>query len=106
MTNSSTQRSQEALGWSRKAASLSASDSTDPSSVGVWGALKGTFLTILVTMALAFPVGVLAAVYLGILLLGWVALLVAILGLAEPLFGIRERANRNAPPPDNDDSTI
>lgn len=43
---------------------LTASDSTDPSSVGVWGALKGTFLTILVTMALAFPVGVLAAVYL------------------------------------------
>ena len=48
----------------------------------------------------------LATVYLGILLLGWVALLVAILGLAEPLFSIRERANRNAPPPDNDDSTI
>ena len=43
---------------------LSASDSTDPSGVGVWGALKGTFLTILVTMFLAFPVGVLSAVYL------------------------------------------
>jgi len=43
---------------------LKASDSTDPSGVGVWGALKGTFFTILVTMALAFPVGVLAAVYL------------------------------------------
>jgi len=43
---------------------LSASDSTDPSSVGVWGALKGSFLTILVTMALAFPIGVFAAVYL------------------------------------------
>ena len=43
---------------------LSASDSTDPSSVGVWGALKGTFLTILVTILLAFPVGVLTAVYL------------------------------------------
>lgn len=43
---------------------LSASDSTDPSAVGVWGALKGTFFTILVTMLLAFPVGVLAAVYL------------------------------------------
>jgi phosphate transport system permease protein len=43
---------------------LTASDSTDPSAVGVWGALKGTFFTILVTMALAFPVGVLAAVYL------------------------------------------
>ena len=43
---------------------LTASDSTDPSSAGVWGALKGTFLTILVTMGLAFPIGVLAAVYL------------------------------------------
>jgi phosphate transport system permease protein len=43
---------------------LSASDSTDPTGAGVWGALKGSFLTILVTMLLAFPVGVLAAVYL------------------------------------------
>ena len=43
---------------------LSASDSTDPSSVGVWGALKGSFLTIIVTMVLAFPIGVFAAVYL------------------------------------------
>jgi hypothetical protein len=48
----------------------------------------------------------LATVYLGILLLGWVALLVAILGLAEPLFGIRDRARRNAPPPEDDDATI
>ena len=40
---------------------LTASDATDPSVVGVWGALKGSFLTILVTMALAFPIGVLAA---------------------------------------------
>ena len=43
---------------------LTASDATDPSVVGVWGALKGSFLTILVTMGLAFPVGVLAALYL------------------------------------------
>jgi len=43
---------------------LTASDATDPSEVGVWGALKGSFLTILVTMALAFPIGVLAALYL------------------------------------------
>jgi phosphate transport system permease protein len=43
---------------------LTASDSTDPSALGVWGALKGTFLTILVTMVLAFPIGVFAAVYL------------------------------------------
>jgi phosphate transport system permease protein len=43
---------------------LTESDATDPSAVGVWGALKGSFLTIVVTMLLAFPVGVLAAVYL------------------------------------------
>ncbi|WP_265564555.1 phosphate ABC transporter permease PstA [Sphingomicrobium arenosum] len=43
---------------------LTASDSTDPSAVGVWGALKGSMLTIFVTMALAFPIGVLSAVYL------------------------------------------
>jgi len=43
---------------------LGGSDSTDPATAGVWGALKGSLLTILVTMALAFPVGVLAALYL------------------------------------------
>jgi len=43
---------------------LTGSDATDPSSVGVWGALKGSFYTILVTILLAFPIGVLAAVYL------------------------------------------
>jgi phosphate transport system permease protein len=43
---------------------LTQSDATDPSAVGVWGALAGSFLTIIVTMLLAFPVGVLAAVYL------------------------------------------
>ena len=40
------------------------SDATDPSAVGVWGALKGSFLTIIVTMLIAFPIGVLSAVYL------------------------------------------
>ena len=43
---------------------LTASDATDPGEVGVWGALKGSFLTIVVTMGLAFPIGVLAALYL------------------------------------------
>jgi phosphate transport system permease protein len=43
---------------------LQGSDSSDAATAGVWGALKGSFLTIVVTMALAFPVGVLAAVYL------------------------------------------
>jgi phosphate transport system permease protein len=43
---------------------LTQSDATDPSAVGVWGALKGSFLTIVVTMLLAFPIGLLSAVYL------------------------------------------
>ncbi|HKX78560.1 MAG TPA: phosphate ABC transporter permease PstA [Novosphingobium sp.] len=43
---------------------LSGSDSTDPDLAGVWGALKGSLLTMLVTLAVSFPMGVLAAIYL------------------------------------------
>lgn len=43
---------------------LTRSDATDPQLVGIWGALKGSMLTMLVTLALAFPIGVLAALYL------------------------------------------
>lgn len=43
---------------------LSSSDSTDPSTAGIWGAFKGSLLTMGVTLALSFPMGVLAAVYL------------------------------------------
>lgn len=43
---------------------LSSSDATDPSSAGIWGAFKGSLWTMLVTLALSFPLGVLAAVYL------------------------------------------
>jgi phosphate transport system permease protein len=43
---------------------LSRSDATDPGQVGIWGALKGSMMTMLVTLLLAFPIGVLAAVYL------------------------------------------
>ena len=43
---------------------LSRADATGPQAVGIWGALKGSILTMLITLALAFPVGVLAAVYL------------------------------------------
>ena len=43
---------------------LTASDSTEAATAGVWGALKGSFLTIVVTMAIAFPIGVLSAIYL------------------------------------------
>ena len=45
----------------------------------------------------------LAVVYLGILFLGWLAILVAILGLAEPLLGVRARgAATGTQPPKND----
>ena len=43
---------------------LTAADSSDPVSVGVWGAFKGSLLTMLVTLVLSFPVGVLSALYL------------------------------------------
>lgn len=43
---------------------LTRSDATDPQEVGIWGALKGSMLTMLVTLSLAFPIGVLAALYL------------------------------------------
>ena len=40
---------------------LTNSDSTDPATAGVWGAFKGSLLTMGVTLALSFPMGVLAA---------------------------------------------
>ncbi len=43
---------------------LTGADATDPTVVGIWGAFKGSLLTMLVTIALAFPIGVLSAVYL------------------------------------------
>ncbi len=43
---------------------LSRSDATNPQQAGIWGALKGSMLTMVVTLLLAFPIGVLAALYL------------------------------------------
>jgi len=43
---------------------LTRSDATDPQLVGIWGALKGSIYTMIVTLLLAFPIGVLAALYL------------------------------------------
>ncbi len=43
---------------------LSRSDATSPQAVGIWGALKGSMLTMLITLVLAFPIGVFTAVYL------------------------------------------
>ena len=43
---------------------LSNSDSTDPDMAGIWGAAVGSFYTLSVTLLVAFPLGVLAAIYL------------------------------------------
>jgi phosphate transport system permease protein len=43
---------------------LTGADATDPTVVGIWGAFKGSLLTMIVTLLLAFPIGVLSAVYL------------------------------------------
>jgi len=43
---------------------LTAGDSREPEQAGIWGAVVGSFLTLIVTLVLSFPVGVMAAVYL------------------------------------------
>ncbi|HKB22590.1 MAG TPA: DUF2232 domain-containing protein [Methyloceanibacter sp.] len=53
--------------------------------------LQGLAVIHLYSRGLPFRAVLLTAIYLGILLLGWVALVVAILGLAEPLLGLRQR---------------
>ena len=39
-------------------------DSREPELAGIWGAVKGSFYTLLVTLALSFPAGIMAAIYL------------------------------------------
>jgi phosphate transport system permease protein len=41
-----------------------AGDSREPESAGIWGAMVGSFLTLIITLSLAFPLGVATAVYL------------------------------------------
>jgi len=43
---------------------FTAGDSREPELAGLWGAVAGSALTMLVTLVLAFPVGVMAAIYL------------------------------------------
>jgi phosphate transport system permease protein len=39
-------------------------DSREPEQAGIWGAAVGSFLTLLVTLSLSFPIGIAAAIYL------------------------------------------
>lgn len=48
--------------WNRRF--FSAADSREPELVGVWGGIVGSFLTLVVCVVLAFPLGVMAAIYL------------------------------------------
>ena len=43
---------------------LTNGDSREPEQAGIWGALKGSLYTMLVTLLLSFPIGVAAAIYL------------------------------------------
>nr|WP_246499304.1 phosphate ABC transporter permease PstA [Azospirillum soli] len=43
---------------------FTAGDSREPEQAGIWGAIVGSFLTLVVTMLLSVPIGVAAAVYL------------------------------------------
>ncbi|MBP6514266.1 MAG: phosphate ABC transporter permease PstA [Steroidobacteraceae bacterium] len=43
---------------------FTAGDSREPEQAGVWGAVKGSFYTLFITLLLSFPIGVAAAVYL------------------------------------------
>jgi phosphate transport system permease protein len=43
---------------------LTGGDSREPELAGIWGAVKGSFYTLLITLVLSFPVGVAAAIYL------------------------------------------
>jgi len=45
-------------------AMFTSGDSREPELAGIWGAVVGSFLTLMVTLILSFPVGVLAAIYL------------------------------------------
>ena len=64
--------------------------------------MQGLAVVHVYTRGVPFRSLLLTAIYLGIFLLGWVALVVAILGLSEPMLRLRERAAGRGQPPAND----
>jgi len=57
--------------------------------------IMGLAVLHVITRGSTFQPVILILLYVGIVLVGWLALLVAILGLAEPLLRLRERVSRN-----------
>ena len=51
---------QQQINWSF----FTTGDSRQPELAGIWGAVKGSILTMLITLSLSFPIGVASAVYL------------------------------------------
>lgn len=43
---------------------LTTGDSREPENAGLWGAVVGSFFTLIVTLGISFPLGVMAAIYL------------------------------------------
>jgi hypothetical protein len=64
--------------------------------------LQGLAVLHAYTRGMPFRSLLLASIYLGILLLGWLAIAVAILGLSEPMLRLRERAATRGNPPNPD----
>ena len=65
--------------------------------------LQGLAVIHTYTLGMALRPFLLVALYLGILFLGWVAIVVAIVGLGEPLFGLRRGGTTSGGPPSQTD---
>jgi len=57
-------RAENALALKFNRTFLTGGDSREPESAGIWGAVVGSFYTLVLTLLLSFPIGVAAAVYL------------------------------------------
>jgi phosphate transport system permease protein len=55
---------QDALALRLNRVFFTSGDSREPEQAGVWGAVTGSFFTLLLTLLLSFPIGVAAAIYL------------------------------------------
>jgi hypothetical protein len=64
--------------------------------------LQGLAVLHAFTRGMAFRGLLLTAIYIGILLLAWVAIAIAILGLSEPILRLRDRAAARGQPPTQD----
>jgi len=57
-------KSEDALALRFNKTFLTNGDSREPENAGIWGAVAGSFYTLLLTLLLSFPIGVAAAIYL------------------------------------------